>query len=239
MDKLITIYHGSEKIIEHPIFGAGKTNNDFGIGFYCTESEELAKEWAVSSLCDGFSNCYTLDTEYLNVLNLNSPEYTVLNWIAVLLEHRLFSIKTPVARRARQYLINNFSVNVNAFDLIVGYRADDSYFSFAQDFVAGTISLKKLSEAMRLGRLGEQIVLKSQKAYDQIRFLDAEPADAKIYYERKAMRDREARREYRKTKGAAEGLRSTCIAEDGSQGSLFAKDVHRWIQETGKDAKCD
>ena len=42
------------------------------------------------------------------------------------------------------------------------------YFSFAQDFVAGVISLEKLSEAMRLGKLGEQIVLKSPKAFDQI-----------------------------------------------------------------------
>ena len=50
------------------------------------------------------------------------------------------------------------------------------------------------------------IVLKSQKAYEQIRFLDAEPADAKTYYEKKAIRDRAARREYRKTKGAADGL---------------------------------
>lgn len=44
MEKKITIYHGSEKIIENPIFGGGKRNNDFGFGFYCTESEELAKE---------------------------------------------------------------------------------------------------------------------------------------------------------------------------------------------------
>ena len=29
MDKLITIYHGSEKNIEQPIFGEGKKNNDF------------------------------------------------------------------------------------------------------------------------------------------------------------------------------------------------------------------
>ena len=49
---------------------------------------------------------------------MNSPDYTILNWIAVLVEHRLFSIKTPVARRAKQYLIDNFSVNVNAYDLI-------------------------------------------------------------------------------------------------------------------------
>lgn len=72
MGKLITLYHGSGKIVEQPIWGEGKKNNDFGLGFYCTASEDLAKEWAVSSLRDGFSNRYILNTEYLNVLNLNS-----------------------------------------------------------------------------------------------------------------------------------------------------------------------
>ncbi|MGN0334690.1 MAG: DUF3990 domain-containing protein, partial [Lachnospiraceae bacterium] len=144
MDKLITIYHGSEKIVEQPTFGEGKKNNDFGLGFYCTESEELAKEWAVSSLRNGFSNRYTLDAEYLNILDLNSPDYTILNWIAVLVEHRLFSIKTPVARRAKRYLIDNFSVNVNAYDLITGYRADDSYFDYAESFLNNGISVEQL-----------------------------------------------------------------------------------------------
>ena len=49
MGKIITIYHGSEQIVEVPTFGEGKKNNDFGLGFYCTESDYLAKEWAVSS----------------------------------------------------------------------------------------------------------------------------------------------------------------------------------------------
>ena len=139
MDNKIILYHGSEKIIENPIFGAGKKNNDFGLGFYCTESNDLAKEWAVSSLNDGYSNKYTLDTEYLKILNLNSSDYTILNWIAILVEHRLFSIKTPVARRAKQYLIDYFSINVNAYDLIIGYRADDSYFDYAESFLNNTI----------------------------------------------------------------------------------------------------
>ena len=65
MNQKITLYHGSEQIVESPIFGLGKQNNDFGLGFYCTESEELAKEWAVSSLRSGFVNRYSLDTEYL------------------------------------------------------------------------------------------------------------------------------------------------------------------------------
>lgn len=154
MNQKITLYHGSEQIIESPTFGFGKQNNDFGLGFYCTESEELAKEWAVSSLRNGFVNRYSLDTEYLKILNLNSPDYTILNWIAVLVAHRLFSIKSPAAQRAKRYLIDNFGVNVNAYDLIIGYRADDSYFDFAASFLNNGISVQQLANAMRLGKLG-------------------------------------------------------------------------------------
>ena len=169
MDKIITIYHGSEKIVEKPIFGGGRKNNDFGLGFYCTASKELAKEWAVSNLYDGISNCYTLDTEYLNILNLNSSDYSILNWIAVLVEHRVFSIKNPVARRAKRYLLDNFSINVNAFDLIIGYRADDSYFDYAESFLNNAISVEQLARAMKLGKLGEQIVIKSKFAFSKLK----------------------------------------------------------------------
>lgn len=196
MDKLITIYHGSKEIVEVPEFGKGKKNNDFGLGFYCTESDALAKEWAVSSLRDGFSNRYTLDTEYLNVLNLNGPEYTILNWIAVLVEHRLFSIKTPVARRAKRYLLDNFGVTVNAFDLITGYRADDSYFDYAESFLNNGISVEQLSRAMRLGKLGEQIVIKSKFAFSKLKFEGFDVAEKDTYYVLRKSRDDEANRMY-------------------------------------------
>jgi hypothetical protein len=196
MEKLITLYHGSEMIVEEPTFGKGKKNNDFGLGFYCTESDDLAKEWAVSSLRDGFSNRYTLDTEYLNILNLNSPDYTILNWIAVLVEHRLFSIKTPVARRAKSYLIDNFSVNVNAFDLITGYRADDSYFDYAESFLNNGISVEQLARAMKLGKLGEQIVIKSQYAFSKLKFESFDIAEKEQYYILRKARDDEANRLY-------------------------------------------
>ena len=42
----ITIYHGSEHVIQKPSMHAGKNHNDYGQGFYCTEDIELAKEWA-------------------------------------------------------------------------------------------------------------------------------------------------------------------------------------------------
>lgn len=196
MDKRITIYHGSNQIVEIPTFGAGRKNNDFGPGFYCTENSDLAKEWAVSSLRNGFSNRYTLDTEYLNILRLNSPDYTILNWIAVLVEHRLFSIRTPVARRAKQYLIEHFGINVNAFDLIIGYRADDSYFDFAEAFLNNAITVEQLSRAMLLGKRGEQIVVKSKFAYSRLQYEGFEIAEKETYYVLRKARNDEAGQKY-------------------------------------------
>ena len=192
MNQKITLYHGSEQIIESPTFGLGKQNNDFGLGFYCTESEELVKEWAVSSLRNGFVNRYSLDTEYLKILNLNSPNYTILNWIAVLVAHRLFSIKSPAAQRAKRYLIDNFGVNVNAYDLIIGYRADDSYFDFAASFLNNGISVQQLANAMRLGKLGEQIVIKSNYAFTLLHYDGFSIAEKEKYYVRRKARNDEA-----------------------------------------------
>lgn len=196
MEQELTIYHGSERVIETPTYGEGKQHNDFGLGFYCTESRALAKEWAVSSLRDGFCNRYTLDTEFLRILRLNSPDYTILNWMAVLVEHRLFSIKTPVARRAKRYLIEHFCINVNAYDVIIGYRADDSYFDYAEAFLNNAITVKQLSRAMRLGKLGEQLVIKSRFAFSKLRFEGFEVAPKDAYYVLRKARDEEANQTY-------------------------------------------
>ena len=196
MDNQLTIYHGSKKIIETPVFGEGRKHNDFGLGFYCTESLDLAKEWAVSSLSSGFANRYTLNTDYLNILKLNGPDYTILNWMAVLVEHRLISIKSPVAGRAKKYLIDNFGINVNAYDVIVGYRADDSYFDYAEAFLNNGITVEQLSRAMRLGKLGEQVVLKSKFAFSKIKFEGFEAAEKENYYVLRKTRDDEANQMY-------------------------------------------
>jgi hypothetical protein len=67
MKKRMTIYHGSKKIIKSPVFGAGNPNNDYGTGFYCTEDEDLAKEWSVSLGQDGYANQYELDVTGVDV----------------------------------------------------------------------------------------------------------------------------------------------------------------------------
>ena len=189
----ITLYHGSSEIIEKPLFGKGKTYNDYGKGFYCTESEELAKEWACTEGLDGYANRYEIETGELKVLNLSSGEYTILHWLALLMIYRKLKLTTPVMRRGTEWLKEHFLVNIEEYDVIVGYRADDSYFSFARAFVNNEISLKQLSYAMRLGKLGEQFVLKTEKAFEAIKYVGHTPADNTIYYARRKARDDEAR----------------------------------------------
>ena len=81
-------------------------------------------------------------------------------------------------------------------DVIIGYRADDSYFSFAEDFVNNTISVRDLNAAMQLGTLGEQVVLISEQAFRQIKFDGYETADYREYYYKRTERDTQARTAY-------------------------------------------
>ena len=172
MEQNLIIYHGSQQIVEVPRFGVGKTYNDYGQGFYCTENIELAKEWACPVKNDGYSNKYILHLDGLNVIHLTKGRFNILNWLAILLAHRKFDITSPIGNSAREFIIDRFMPNTNDVDVMIGYRADDSYFSFAEDFVNNTISLRDLNLAMQLGTLGEQIVLLSKRAFEQIEFLE-------------------------------------------------------------------
>jgi len=198
MDSIKTIYHGSENIIIKPEYGKGNARNDYGLGFYCTEDLELAKEWACSDRSGGFVNIYTIDTSKLSVLKLSQPQYGFMDWLAALVNNRVFSITSPMAAEAKEYLTEHFLPDFSSVDAVAGYRADDSYFAFAADFLSNIISLRQLSRAMRLGNLGEQFMLKSRKAFNLIRFERNESVDGEIYYPKRKKRDSEAREEYLK-----------------------------------------
>jgi len=196
MKKKYVIYHGSREVVEKPEHGKGKPYNDYGRGFYCTESIELAKEWACTEKDGGFVNTYKLDASNLSVLRLSGEKYNILNWMALLLKHRTFNVSAPIAAQSKEYLLNNFLPDVGGADIIIGYRADDSYFAFADDFINNTISLRQLSRAMYLGNLGEQVVIISDKAFGCIRFINSEPVSRNEYFPKRSRRDTEARKQY-------------------------------------------
>ena len=192
------LFHGSERIIIKPKYGVGKLHNDYGRGFYCTEDFELAAEWAVDVSRDGYVNKYSMETSGLKMLDLNSPEYTVLHWLAILINNRYFELNSALSREAFRYLSEHFLTDISGYDLIKGYRADDSYFSFAQDFLNNQISISQLNRALKLGDLGEQIMLRSEKAFDRIEYTGSSSVSSAEWVLRKQARDNHARQEYRR-----------------------------------------
>ena len=217
------LYHGSKAIIEKPTLRGGKESNDYGYGFYCTESIELANEWACPDNNDGYANKYELDMTGLNVLDLTKPEYNILNWMALLLQFRIPKGMTPNDEMAREYILKNFSIDLTKVDVIIGYRADDSYFSFARDFLKNTITVAQLSRAMELGKLGIQVVLHSEKAFGQLKYIESTIADNETYYTKRRARDLMAREEYR------EATKFSSVTQD----DLFVMDIIR--QEVKND----
>lgn len=201
------IYHGSVKIIEQPVYGAGRKDNDYGGGFYCTEDIELAKEWAAADERGGFVNCYEVEEAGMSFLDLqqmpeekssfSAEERLVLQWMAVLLDNRSVRLGSPLEKKGKEYLLSRFLPDISKYDYLIGYRADDSYFSYARAFLSNTLTVGQLSAAMRLGDLGLQYVIRSSRMFERIRFCEAVSVDGRIYYPRRMQRDQAARQKFR------------------------------------------
>ncbi len=188
-----TIYHGSKRIVSHPSFGTGISSNDFGLGFYCTDNIRLAAEWAAGRQADGFINIYSIETDGLRIINLNSPEYCILHWLAVLLNHREFDAVSSQVYQAKDYIRTKFRVEYQNCDCLIGFRADNSNFMFAQDFLDGRISYREFNNSVRLGDTGRQFVLKSNRAFDRLIYEGYETARFAEYYPAAVTRDRSSR----------------------------------------------
>lgn len=196
--KDLILYHGSKNIIEAPQYGLGNKNNDYGLAFYCTQQLDMALEWASIEGQVGFVNEYRLDVSKFSGLDLTTTEYHILNWLAILLDNRVFHINSDIKKLARDYVLDNFLPAYKEYDYIKGYRADDSYFSFANAFLGNQISLNQLKIAMQLGELGEQIAIKSKGAFENLSYITYHSGVGLGYEIRRSIRDKKARDDFRK-----------------------------------------
>ena len=175
------IYHGSGQIVNNPKFGAGRAYNDFGPGFYCTESKELAAEWAVTPGSNGYVSAYAINTDNLRIIDLCSSKYNVLHWLRILLDFREFDAGSTLLHEAKEYIKRNYYVDYQISDCIAGYRADSSAFTFAQDFLNGRISYQRLRALLNMHPC-KQFVIKSKRAFDAITYVSYESAACLDYY---------------------------------------------------------
>lgn len=212
------LYHGSKNSNLKPRFGVGRRDNDYGSGFYLTGDIKLAKEWAWSFYnfgTQGYLYSYDLDMSGLNVLDFTRLD--VIAWVAELLFNRKIDTFGDVeTERTINRLIKYYKIDTSSFDIIVGYRADDSYFRYARAFVDGKLSRDALFNAMRLGKLGIQVFVKSRLAFSRLVRIgdpDLVPVKYQVLFKR---RDDKARMDY-----------NMLLASSMNSGSVTVRDYLR------------
>ena len=174
LGRKMKLFYGSKTLLQNPIYGYGNPANDYGLGFYLTDDQSLADLWAYQFQDGGYTITYDVDMKNLNILRLDdNNETNVLRWITLLVKHRFSYQQIIENKEIIDWLVSHFDVPIDYYDLIIGYRADDSYFNYSLGFVSGTISLETLSKAMKLGKLGLQYVLISKEAYKHIQFISS------------------------------------------------------------------
>ena len=192
--QMITVFHGSLQKEFVPEYGRGKPYHDYGKGFYTTVDRDLANEWAaaLSKGENGYCHTFSLDLTGLSCLRVDSEE-DVLTWMAILMKHRPGTDSRRWDSIQKRY-IEKYYIDVDAYDAIFGYRANDSYLAMAKQFARGEVSVRILSRLLKLGSLGTQVCLKSRDAFSRLRHLDTAEADYALFYTMYKKRDEEARR---------------------------------------------
>ena len=164
----LILYHGSPNKEIRPTYGLGNDKYDYGKGFYLTESPALASEWSVCNPTEknGWVHKYTLDVAELNILDFQ--ECDILSWLAELMKHR----DADTGRRYKVLaprFIEKYQISTDGYDVIKGWRANASYFYIAKCFVRDEVDLDILPELLKLGDLGIQYCLKTEKAFQYLK----------------------------------------------------------------------
>lgn len=141
--------------------------NDYGKGFYLTESLRLAKEWAICRPDErnGWVHKFSLDITDLRILDFQ--EYNILSWLAELMKHR-DAADSKRYRILSEKFIEKYGIDSEHYDVIKGWRANASYFYITREFVRDNIDVEILEELLSLGGLGIQYCIKSERAYEKL-----------------------------------------------------------------------
>lgn len=175
------IFHGSKEVIKNPKFKGSNPENDYGPSFYLTLDLHAAKSWACKNETIGLVNEYEFDSQKfkkLKILDLtNKDKYSVLNWLAILVHFRELDFSYYKRNEFTINWIKKFYIDVDEYDVIKGYRADDSYFRFPKSFLNNDLAFEDLDYVFKLGDLGIQYAFMSQKALDLLKFTKAIPCE--------------------------------------------------------------
>ena len=200
MSNIVQLYHGTTNCNLELNSDFKNSNNDFGNGLYTTPDLIKAREWAMSKYSNNpmFSFVYGYEVDFTGLSILDLTQYRAGVLAAILSAHRRVDPKYPIFTENMRKLKDCVNISVEDYDIIYGWRSDDSFFQYITDFLSNNISEEDLSNAYLLGNLGYQYCIKSKLAFSKLQLFHKEVVTDLQYRESFNNADRAARHAYNK-----------------------------------------
>ena len=95
-----------------------------------------------------------------------------MSWVAEILANRGTGYED--AEIVVKLMVDKYRIDTTDADVIIGYRADDSYTEVISAFLDGLLSIDEVERMFYKGSLGNQVFLKSEKAFNSLNFVKAD-----------------------------------------------------------------
>lgn len=157
----MTLYHGSNMVMEKPRLIERNRFLDFGYGFYTTtnmaQAENFAKKIIVRRGGTPIVNVYEIDdnigNKLLKIKHFNAPDEEWLDFVST---HR------------------NGTYDGEQYDLIIGAVADDDVYRTLQVYSSGLLTKEQALEALKIKKLFNQYVFATIEAISLLKFVKSE-----------------------------------------------------------------
>lgn len=152
------LYHGSTVAVRKPSLMPGRSNADFGKGFYTTSNQEQAVRWAnIKKEREGSKRAmvsvYEFDEKLLNNTDWNIRHFTGAD------EAWLYFVSD--CRKSRQH----------AYDLVLGPVANDKVFTTVNLFESGVLDAPAAILQLRAYKTYDQVSFHTEKTIKELHFI--------------------------------------------------------------------
>ena len=106
-------------------------------------------------------------------------EYGVLTWIAEIIANR--GTRGEYSSILADKIIEKYRIDLTDADIVIGYRADDSYMDIVDAFLQNQLDLDEVERLFRKGELGHQYFIKSERAFSLIQYKGSDEIEPKDF----------------------------------------------------------
>lgn len=185
----ISIFHGSFYVKKEVEFDNIFVNFDFGKGLYASFDEEVGKQIFSRFKSNSFFYHYSLETDGLKVLNFYDKKYSLLNFVATLTKYRIINFLRTYNIESVHYLIDNFAIDIEPYDIIIYPRTENSNFDFILSFVRNGMSYQTMKKFLDLSEEAKCIAIIKEDVLKMVELNKIEYLDCKAPYERYVRND--------------------------------------------------